>query len=172
MSAFAIKARNVAFLLGESKLACSTRSCSRNNATSSNSLSGGLRGVFSPITTPFHEDESIAWPKLEANLHRWNEVKGLRGYLVQGSNGEYCYLNSDERVAMIDKVRQWAATDKLVLAGSGCESTKDTVEMTIAMAKAGVLNFQYLVLVSCLTKYWRKFSVKDRNFGGPRNALT
>jgi len=136
MSVFASKARNVAFLLGESKLACSTRSCSSNNATSS-SLGLGLRGVFSPITTPFHEDESIAWPKLEANLGRWNEVEGLRGYLVQGSNGEYCYLNGEERVAMIDKVRQWAATDKLVLAGSGCESTKDTVEMTAAMAKAG-----------------------------------
>ena len=139
MSVFASKARNVAFLLGESKLACSTRSCSSNNATSS---SLGLRGVFSPITTPFHEDESIAWPKLEANLGRWNEVEGLRGYLVQGSNGEYCYLNGEERVAMIDKVRQWAATDKLVLAGSGCESTKDTVEMTAAMAKAGVFFFK------------------------------
>ena len=144
MSVFASKARNVAFLLSESKFACSTRWCSSNNSTSSS----GLRGVFSPITTPFHEDESIAWPNLKANLNRWNEVKGLRGYLVQGSNGEYCYLNSEERVAMIDKVRQWAANDKLVLAGSGCESTKDTIEMTLAMAKAGVFFFQKCKLFS------------------------
>ena len=135
MSAFASRVRNIAFLLSESKLACSSRACS---TTTSGSNSLGLRGVFSPITTPFGEDESIAWPQLEANLRRWNKVEGLRGYLVQGSNGEYCYLNSEERVDMIHKVRQWAAKDKLVLAGSGCESTKDTLEMTAAMAKVGV----------------------------------
>jgi len=130
MSAFLSKTRKIAFLLSESKLACSTRACSTSGSLS-------IHGVFSPITTPFHEDESIAWPQLQANLLRWNEVEGLRGYLVQGSNGEYCYLNREERVAMIEKVRQWAAKDKLVLAGSGCESTKDTVEMTAAMANAG-----------------------------------
>ena len=133
MSIFARKAKKISLLLNESKLACSNRACSSRNSSSL-----GLRGVFSPITTPFHEDESIAWPQLEANLEKWNKVEGLRGYLVQGSNGEYCYLNSEERVAMIEKVRKWAAKEKLVLAGSGCESTKDTVEMTAAMANAGV----------------------------------
>ena len=146
MSAFLSKTRKIAFLLSESKLACSTRACSTSGSLS-------IHGVFSPITTPFHEDESIAWPQLQANLLRWNEVEGLRGYLVQGSNGEYCYLNREERVAMIEKVRQWAAKDKLVLAGSGCESTKDTVEMTAAMANAGVslIINHYLIVQFSLT---------------------
>jgi 4-hydroxy-2-oxoglutarate aldolase len=61
----------------------------------------------------------------------------LRGYLVQGSNGEYCYLSYEERIEMIKKVRQYASNDKLVLAGSGMESTVATVELTNAMAKAG-----------------------------------
>ena len=60
-------------------------------------------GVYPPITTPFNEDESIAWDKLEKNLTKMNSMK-LRGYLVQGSNGEYCYLSAEERVEMIRKV--------------------------------------------------------------------
>ena len=161
MSAFPSRVvRNIAFLLSESKLACSSRACS-TTTTSGSSNSLGLRGVFSPITTPFGEDESIAWPQLEANLRRWNEVEGLRGYLVQGSNGEYCYLNSEERVNMIDKVRQWASKDKLVLAGSGCESTKDTLEMTKAMAKVGadiavVITF-FILKIGCKKNFAVKF---------------
>ena len=60
-------------------------------------------GVYPPITTPFNKDETIAWNKLEENLSKMNAMK-LRGYLVQGSNGEYCYLSAEERVEMIRKV--------------------------------------------------------------------
>ena len=38
---------------------------------------------------------------------------------------------------MISKVRQWASKDKIVLAGSGMESTIATIDMTRAMAEAG-----------------------------------
>ena len=34
-------------------------------------------------------------------------------------------------------MREFAAPSKLVLAGSGCESTAHTIEMTAAMAAAG-----------------------------------
>ena len=63
-------------------------------------------GVYPPITTPFNNDESIAWDKLEQNLSKMNSIK-LRGYLVQGSNGEYCYLSAEERVEMIRKASQY-----------------------------------------------------------------
>jgi len=96
-----------------------------------------IAGVYPPITTPFNQDESIAWDQLKTNLSKWNQIDNLRGYLVQGSNGEYCYLTPQERVEMIEKVCQWSGKDKLVLAGSGMESTKATIEMTNAMAKAG-----------------------------------
>jgi len=43
------------------------------------------------------------------------------GYVVQGSNGEYAFLTLEERVEMVKRVRQLVPTDKLVIAGSGCE---------------------------------------------------
>jgi len=91
-------------------------------------------GVYPPLTTPFEQDESISWKQLAFNLDKLNRTK-LRGYLVQGSNGEYCYMTEEERVDMIRKVREYASADKLVLAGSGCESTTATIKMTKRMAE-------------------------------------
>ena len=95
--------------------------------------------MYPPIATPFEkgDEQAIAWKHLRENLTKWNQVESLRGYLVQGSNGEYCYLTTQERIEMISKVRQWSSKDKLVLAGSGMESTAATIEMTLAMAEAG-----------------------------------
>lgn len=57
--------------------------------------------------------------------------------MVQGSNGEFVYLTDEERVEMVRHVRQLAPSDKLVIAGAGCESTRGTVEMTRRMSAAG-----------------------------------
>ena len=43
------------------------------------------------------------------------------GYVVQGSNGEYAYMKAEEKIALVQKVRELAPKDKLILAGSGCE---------------------------------------------------
>jgi len=107
---------------------------------SSTSAAGGARtdltGIYPPIVTPFNQDESIAWDKLGSNLEKWNQ-QPLAGYLVHGSNGEFCYLSNQERVDVIKFVKENAGPGKLVLAGSGCESTKETIRMTQAMADAG-----------------------------------
>lgn len=95
-----------------------------------------LSGIFPPVTTPFNEDETIAYDRLEENMKRWNSVP-LKGYLVQGSNGEYKFLSDEERVEMVRRVKKAAASGKLVIAGSGCESTQATIQMTQKMADAG-----------------------------------
>lgn len=94
-----------------------------------------LTGIYPPIPTPFNTDESIAWDKLKENMKKWNEFP-LRGFLVQGSNGEFCYLTEEERIEMI-KVVKSLSPDKLVLAGSGCESTAATIRVTNKMAEVG-----------------------------------
>ena len=60
-------------------------------------------GVYSPITTPFNQDESIAWDKLESNIKKMNS-SNLKGYVVQGSTGEFCYLSTEEKIETIKKV--------------------------------------------------------------------
>ncbi|CAL4062339.1 unnamed protein product, partial [Meganyctiphanes norvegica] len=62
-----------------------------------------------------------------------------KGYLVEGSNGEYVYLTYEERIELVKKARELVPKDsgKIILAGSGCESTTATIDMSCKMAEAG-----------------------------------
>merc|ERR1711874_646714 len=72
----------------------------------------------------------------EENVRKLN-TEPLAGYLVHGSNGEFCYLDTRERLEMVKTVKNICGSGKLLLAGSGAESTIETVRMTEAMAAAG-----------------------------------
>lgn len=59
-------------------------------------------------------------------IRAWEGVTGcdgasLAGFVVQGSNGEFPFLTSSERLEVVSRVRQAMSKDKLLLAGSGCE---------------------------------------------------
>lgn len=108
-----------------------------------------MSGIYPPIVTPFDADENISYEQMENNLKRYSDIP-FRGYVVQGSNGEYTYLSKEERVDVVKKVRQMVPKDKLILAGSGCESTRATIEMGKLMAEAGA--DALLVVTPCFYK--------------------
>ncbi|KAL6111154.1 hoga1 [Pungitius sinensis] len=95
-----------------------------------------LSGIYPPIATPFTPGEDVDYRKLEGNLRKYAEIP-FRGLVVQGSNGEYPYLTEEERVEVVETVRRSLPTDKLLMAGSGCESTRATLRLTEKMAAAG-----------------------------------
>jgi len=95
-----------------------------------------LRGVFTPIPTPFGEDGQVAHDKLEFNLGKWNQT-GLSGYIVLGSNGEWVYLNEREKPAVLKTARQVIPKDKLMIAGTASESTVNTIALTEEAAEIG-----------------------------------
>ena len=95
-----------------------------------------LRGVFPPIPTPFDKEGGVAYPALVANLERWNRYP-LAGYVIAGSNGEAPYLTDDERVRLFKTARAWIPGDRLLIAGTGCESTQQTIALTRRAAGAG-----------------------------------
>jgi 4-hydroxy-2-oxoglutarate aldolase len=47
-----------------------------------------------------------------------------------GSNGEYVYLSAEEKREFVAKVVEMTPDHLQVIAGTGCESTKETIEMT------------------------------------------
>ena len=94
-----------------------------------------LHGIFPPITTPFI-DGRVAHDKLASNIEKWGKT-GLKGLLVLGSNGEYVYLSDQEKREVIETAVGAAPPDMLIMAGTGCESTRATIEMTNACAKRG-----------------------------------
>ncbi|NXW17030.1 HOGA1 protein, partial [Circaetus pectoralis] len=95
-----------------------------------------LRGIFPPLTTPFSATQEVDYAQLEGNLCRYAS-NPFRGLVVLGSNGEYPYLAPREKLELVSCVRRALPRDRLLLAGSGCESTQATIELTVSMAEAG-----------------------------------
>jgi 4-hydroxy-2-oxoglutarate aldolase len=95
-----------------------------------------LTGIFAALTTPFDQTGEVAYDKLESNLRRWNTTR-LSGYLVLGSTGEFPHLTTSEKLALIEGVRRLTPSGKLLLAGTGELSTRQTIEMTRAAAERG-----------------------------------
>lgn len=95
-----------------------------------------LVGVMPPITTPFFEDGALALDKLKKNFQKWNKT-GLSGYLILGSNGEAVYLNERERLRVIETSRDSIPSSKIMMVGTGMESTRETIRFTNQAAKMG-----------------------------------
>jgi 4-hydroxy-2-oxoglutarate aldolase len=95
-----------------------------------------LEGVFPPIPTPFDSQGDVAIDALVENLERWNQFD-LSGYVVLGSNGEGGYLGEDEKLRVWQAARGAIPAGKLMIAGAGCESTRETIKLSCKAAKAG-----------------------------------
>jgi len=94
-----------------------------------------LGGVMPPITTPF-QDGKLASDKLKNNFQKWNKT-GLSGYLVLGSNGESVYLNEKEKIKVAEVSRASIPGSKVMMVGTGMESTQETIRFTNQVAKIG-----------------------------------
>jgi 4-hydroxy-2-oxoglutarate aldolase len=95
-----------------------------------------LQGIFPPIATPFDHNGDIYPAKVRHNVEKWNKT-ALSGYVVMGSTGESVMLTTDEKTAMWELVAQCAAPEKLLIAGTGVESVRETVALTNRAAEMG-----------------------------------
>lgn len=95
-----------------------------------------LAGIFPPVPTPFNEEGEVALDKLASNIEKLAASK-LTGFVILGSNGEYVYLDDDEKRAMFTTARKAIPSDRLFLAGTGAESTRAALRLTLAAAEAG-----------------------------------
>jgi len=94
-----------------------------------------ITGIFAPIPTPF-VDGGISYDHLAENIAKWDKT-GLAGLVVMGSNGEAAYLDEDEKVEMWAFTRKHLSPEKVLIAGTGQESTRATIRLTKKAAQAG-----------------------------------
>ncbi|MBS3950767.1 MAG: dihydrodipicolinate synthase family protein [Peptococcaceae bacterium] len=94
-----------------------------------------IKGIFAPIPTPFINGE-IAWDKLRENIAKWSKTN-ITGMVVLGSNGEVAFLDHQEKVKMVCFVREYLPKDKMVIAGTGCETTREAIKLSQECAAAG-----------------------------------
>jgi 4-hydroxy-2-oxoglutarate aldolase len=95
-----------------------------------------LHGIMPPIATPFDHHGELYKAKVRHNVEKWNLLK-LAGYVVCGSTGESVFLTTDEKVALWGMVAEYAASDRLLIAGTGMESVRETVWLTNKAAELG-----------------------------------
>ncbi|MBI3668238.1 MAG: dihydrodipicolinate synthase family protein [Acidobacteria bacterium] len=95
-----------------------------------------LHGIFPPITTPFSSDGALALDALRENVARYNRIR-LGGYVVVGSTGESVLLSFEETERVWETVLEAAAPGKTLIAGTGVEATKETIERTNRAAALG-----------------------------------
>jgi 4-hydroxy-2-oxoglutarate aldolase len=93
-------------------------------------------GVFAALTTPFAQDGSVSLADLKHNVHRYNQTD-LAGYVAVGSTGESVLLTRAEMDGILVTVKEAAAEGKKLLAGTGAESTAETIERTKRAAELG-----------------------------------
>src|ERR1700751_3165500 len=95
-----------------------------------------LHGIFPPLTTPFATGGTIAPAKLCENIARYNRL-GLAGYVLNGSTGESVLLRWEEIYRLWEAAKETAAPGKVLIAGTGAESTAETIEHTNRAASLG-----------------------------------
>jgi len=93
-------------------------------------------GIFAALTTPYAHDGAVSLPDLKHNVHRYNQTD-LAGYVALGSTGESVLLTRAEMDGILITVKEAAAKGKTLLAGTGAESTAETIERTKRAAELG-----------------------------------
>src|SRR5215472_12868751 len=95
-----------------------------------------LSGIFPALTTPFGADGHVSLPDWKHNLHKYNGTD-LAGYVVMGSTGESVLLTKAEMDSTLATAKEMAGKAKKLIAGTGAESTAETIERTKRAAELG-----------------------------------
>ena len=100
-------------------------------------MSVDLSGVLVPCTTPFDPvTGDVDLVGFRANVRSFM-AHPVRGIVVGGSTGEAVLLDEDERVLLLEGARDLVPDDRLVIAGTGAESTRATIRRCEVSAGKG-----------------------------------
>jgi 4-hydroxy-2-oxoglutarate aldolase len=96
-----------------------------------------LKGVFAPATTPFDPvtgDADVV--AMRSNVRAWLRDP-IAGVVLFGSTGEGLLLDEDERAALLGATRDVVDGGRLLLAGTGAESTRAAIRLAKQAARHG-----------------------------------
>jgi 4-hydroxy-2-oxoglutarate aldolase len=95
-----------------------------------------LSGIFPALTTPFYSDGRVYFRKIEHNADRYSRTP-VAGLVVLGSTGEAIMLSDEERRDVLRVTREFTAPEKVLIAGVGAESVRETLAMCDFAAQQG-----------------------------------
>lgn len=95
------------------------------------------QGVLAPVATIFGADGELDLAAYKDNMNFY-ATSDLDGVVIMGSNGEFALLDGDEKVRLIAAGVEGIGGRKVVMAGTGAESTRGSIALTKKAAELGV----------------------------------
>lgn len=107
-------------------------------------------GVCTALVTPFLDDR-VNYPMMELLLRRQIDA-GVRTVVICGTTGEAPTLSDEEKLELFYRAKTYAGKDCLIIAGTGCNCTSHTAQLSMQAEK---LDVDGLLIVS---PYYNKAS--------------
>ncbi|HVC00094.1 MAG TPA: dihydrodipicolinate synthase family protein [Candidatus Dormibacteraeota bacterium] len=114
-----------------------------------------LKGIFLPLTTPFDSSGRFSVAHMRGNVEKYNRTRAA-GYVATGSTGEAVLLSAAETEELWATVAEAASGGKILVAGTGAESTAETIALTRRAAGIG-----YGVALVRTPHYYRPLMTPD-----------
>ena len=95
-----------------------------------------MKGIITPILTPMNPDETVNLEVLRQQIERLIQG-GVHGIFPIGTNGEAYALSFDEKLAIIETCVDQVKGRVPVYAGTGCITTRETIELSKRAADLG-----------------------------------
>ena len=95
-----------------------------------------ISGIFPALVTPFEPDGAVSLRGVRENIRRYNQT-AVAGCVVLGSTGEAVMLSREAADSVLAASIEVAAPAKLLIAGTGAESTSETIARTRRAADLG-----------------------------------
>lgn len=95
-----------------------------------------FQGVCTALVTPFLNGE-VNYPMVEQLLRRQVDA-GVKAVVISGTTGEAPTLTDEEKLTLFHRAKSYVGDECLILAGTGCNSTARTAELSYAAQEEGV----------------------------------
>jgi len=96
-----------------------------------------IRGIIPPVVTPMKPNEDVDLPRLKSHIDHMI-AKGVHGIFVLGTTGECCSLDEREKQEIIATAVAHVNKRVPVYAGTGAETTRESIRVTKMAEKEGV----------------------------------
>ena len=108
-----------------------------------------FKGSVVALVTPFDDDDNVDYAALE-RLIDFHAGNGSDGLVIAGTTGESATLTRDEHAELIRRAAELARGRLPVIAGTGSNSTAQTIDLSRAVADAAIDG--YLIVVPYYNK--------------------
>jgi 4-hydroxy-tetrahydrodipicolinate synthase len=96
-----------------------------------------ITGVYTALVTPFTKDGAVDWGAFDKLLHLQAKAE-VDGVVISGTTGEAPTLTIDEKVSLFRRARAQLPNHVKVMAGTGGNCTRQSVELSRLAQDAGV----------------------------------